>query len=98
MFYQAYIENGFSFPSGHAALSLALYGFLTYLAWKNFPQRYRIILVAIAALLVGLIGLSRLYLGLHFVSDVLVGYAIGTILLAGGIFVSERLSRRSVWS
>ena len=98
VFYQAYLEDGFSFPSGHAAMSLALYGFLAYLAWKNLPRKQGAGVVVLAMVLIGLIGLSRLYLGLHFLSDVLGGYAIAALFLGLGIWVSERLSRHSIWS
>ena len=96
--YQAYLESGYSFPSGHAAMSLALYGFLAYLAWKNLPRKQSIVIIVLAIALTGLIGLSRLYLGLHFLSDVLGGYAIAALFLGLGIWVSERLSRHSIWS
>ena len=98
VFYQAYAEDGFSFPSGHAAMSLALYGFLAYLAWKYLPKRSRGVVVFTTMLLVALIGLSRLYLGLHFLSDVVGGYAIAALFLALGIWVSERLNRNPLWS
>lgn len=94
--YQAYLESGYSFPSGHAALSFALYGFLVYLAWKNLPRKQSIAIVALAIVLAGLIGLSRLYLGLHFLSDVLGGYAIAALFLGLGIWASERLNRNRI--
>ena len=96
--YQVYAEDTFSFPSGHAAFSIALYGFITYLAWKYLPEKRRGFVLILATLVIGLVGFSRLYLGLHFASDVLAGYAIGGAFLAMGIVVSERLSRLSIWS
>lgn len=97
IFYQAFSEDTFSFPSGHAAFSLALYGFLTYLVWKHLPRGRAIAVSVGLAILIILIGFSRLYLGLHFVSDVVAGYAIGGIFLALGIWVSERLTRSPKW-
>lgn len=94
--YQALSEGTFAFPSGHAAFSMALYGFLSYLAWKWFPRQYAIALTVCAAALIGLIGFSRLYLGLHFVSDVAAGYVIGAIFLFLGIRLSERLIRSQI--
>lgn len=88
--YQAYLETGFSFPSGHASLSLALYGFIAYLVWKYAPERRNVALVA-AMVLVGLIGFSRMYLGVHYATDVIAGYAIGATFLFAGIRVSEKL-------
>lgn len=79
--YQAYIETGFSFPSAHATLAAALYGSLMYLAWRMIPSRYgRMAITAALALLIALIAFSRLYLGVHYLSDVIAG------LLVGGIF------------
>ena len=79
-------------------MSLALYGFLAYLAWKNLPRKQGAGVVVLAMVLIGLIGLSRLYLGLHYASDVLGGYAIAALFLGLGIWTSERLSRYSIWS
>ena len=96
--YQAYLESGFAFPSGHSALSLALYGFIAYILWKHFPRlrgqaRIRIIWLSGIAVLVALVGFSRLYLGLHFASDVLGGYAIGGIFLWIGISYAQRFEK-----
>lgn len=96
--YQAFSEDTFAFPSGHAAFSMALYGFLAYLAWKQFPRQYAIAFIVCAAVLIGFIGFSRLYLGLHFVSDVAAGYVTGAVFLTLGIWVSERLSRSRILS
>ncbi len=90
--YQAFFEDTFAFPSGHAAFSIALYGFLIYLAWKLLPRPHATAITIFAILLIGLIGFSRLYLGLHFVSDVLEGYLIGGAFVALGIWISERLT------
>ncbi len=95
--FQAYAETGFSFPSGHAAFSVALFGFLAYLVWRRVSRTHGIIGSAFALLLVSLIGFSRLYLGLHFASDVLAGFGIGALFLTLGIIVSERLRRTRWW-
>ncbi|MBI4133264.1 phosphatase PAP2 family protein [Candidatus Uhrbacteria bacterium] len=94
---QAYLETGFSFPSGHAALSTALFGFLAYLAWRRLSPAHGIIAAAFALLLVALIGFSRLYLGLHYLGDVLGGLVIGGLFLALGIILSEHLRRTRWW-
>ena len=79
---QAYAETGFSFPSGHATMSLAFYGFLAYLAYGIFPAgRYRVAAGVIAGGLIWLIGFSRVYLGVHYPSDVAAGFIIAAVFL-----------------
>jgi undecaprenyl-diphosphatase len=68
--------EGFSFPSGHAMQAFALYATLTFLLWRHVPSRAgRAVLVAVSALLMLAIGTSRVYLGVHYPSDVLGSYA-----------------------
>jgi undecaprenyl-diphosphatase len=72
----------FSFPSGHALSSIALYGALAYLLAGAFrSQRARAAGLAGVALLVAAIGFSRLYLGVHYLTDVLAGYSAGVAWL-----------------
>lgn len=78
------IETTFSFPSGHATVAMALYGFAAYILCALFPARKPFI-VATAVLVIGIIGFSRLYLGLHFPSDVIAGYILGGLWLLIGI-------------
>ena len=93
--YQAYQESGFSFPSGHAAFSLALYGFCIYLLWREIPMhKWAGSGIAILNALILAIGFSRSYLGVHYVSDVIGGYVIGLIFLWVAAKVIKRLSRR----
>lgn len=69
-------EVSFSYPSGHALGSTVLYGFLAYLLATRFPQwSWLIYLLAVSA--IGAIGLSRLYLGVHWPTDIIGGYGIG---------------------
>lgn len=89
----------YSFPSGHAMLSTAAYGTLAYLAWsrwRTMPARVAVVLGAVV--LVGLISFSRLYLGVHYLSDVLGGAAGGVFWLAVSIALytlyGERFARR----
>ena len=73
----------YSFPSGHAMMSTAAYGALAYIAWSRLRTRpARIGLVAGTTALVTLICFSRLYLGVHYLSDVLAGAAGGAFWLA----------------
>ena len=73
----------YSFPSGHAMVSTAAYGALAYLAWSRMPTwRARIALLLGTTSLLALICFSRLYLGVHYLSDVLAGAAGGVFWLA----------------
>jgi undecaprenyl-diphosphatase len=75
-FFDAPPPESYSFPSGHALLSFCLYGMLAAVVAARLKRRGpRALVWAAAALLVTLIGLSRLYLGVHYPSDVLAGYA-----------------------
>jgi membrane-associated phospholipid phosphatase len=76
-------ESTYSFPSGHALVSLAVYGSIALVLARSVPTtRRRALLLGGTALLVIAIGFSRLYLGVHFLSDVLAGYAAGAAWLA----------------
>ncbi len=75
-------ENGFSFPSGHAMASLGFYGFLIYLVWQtNINKKIKIGITIILSILILLIGLSRIYLGVHYFTDVVAGFVCSTIYL-----------------
>ncbi len=75
-------ESGFSFPSGHAMVSSAFYGLIIYLVWRtNIDKKYKIVLTIILSLLVFTIGLSRIYLGVHYASDVIAGFTISVSYL-----------------
>lgn len=82
----------FSFPSGHASGSLIAYGLLAYLAWHLLPQPWNYIVVICLIALIVLIGVSRIYLGAHFPSDVIAGWALGLIALGIVIFVVRPLA------
>lgn len=71
-------ESTFSFPSGHASVSLAVYGTLGFIVGRHLrDRRAQLAVLAGAALLILLIGFSRLYLGVHFLSDVIAGFSLG---------------------
>jgi membrane-associated phospholipid phosphatase len=83
----------FSFPSGHALSSIALYGALAYLFGRRLPSRARAACFYGVALLVAAIGFSRLYLGVHFLTDVLAGYSAGLAWLL--LVIAALHTRRS---
>lgn len=87
------IEHSYSFPSGHATGSVAFYGFIGYLLMRSaagWKMRINIAFSATGVIL--LIGLSRIVLGVHYLSDVWAGYLVGTLWLIIGISLTEWLS------
>ena len=84
------VESYYSFPSGHAMGALIAYGLLAYFTWLALPRgRRRALVIGGAALLVVAIGFSRLYLGVHYLSDVLAGFAAGGLWLSCCITAME---------
>ena len=73
-------DPSFSYPSGHALGSTVLYGFLAYLIATRYPQ-FSLLVYTVAVCLIGAIGLSRLYLGVHWPTDIIGGYGIGFLWL-----------------
>jgi membrane-associated phospholipid phosphatase len=89
-------ESGWSFPSGHVMGSLVAYGFLAYLLTRITPAHFpRRTAIALLAGLVLLIGFSRIYLGVHFLSDVIGGYAAAAVWLTFCILMTHRTQVRS---
>ena len=75
--YKMIDESGYSFPSGHSMVSAAFYGFLIYLIYKNVKNKYlKWSAISLLSTLIVLIGISRIYLGVHYTSDVLAGFLI----------------------
>ena len=85
-----YVESSFSFPSGHATAAVVLYGFIAYVLIResrSWPQKVNAFFAFVAIALA--IGLSRLYLAVHYVSDVWAGYLLGALILTTVIAVHE---------
>lgn len=75
-------ETGYSFPSGHSMVSLAFYGYLVYLIYKYINNKHlKRTLIIILSILICVIGVSRIYLGVHYTSDVLGGFLISLAYL-----------------
>lgn len=86
----------YSFPSGHAAGSAAIYGALAYLAVRRLGGARRVLVLVAAPVLVALIGFSRLYLGAHYLSDVLTGFALGASWLFAWVLIGQLYDEREV--
>jgi undecaprenyl-diphosphatase len=91
---------GFSYPSGHALSAAAMYVTLAILASRHLSRlKQRILLGCLTVIIVGGVGLSRVYLGVHYASDVLSGICLGTawaLLLAGVVAYREHRAKASV--
>lgn len=90
--------SGYSFPSGHSMTSMAFYGLIIFIVYRYIKNRYiKWTLIMLLSLLIVLIGVSRIYLGVHYASDVAVGFCISisylilyiNILKRNKIFVKE---------
>lgn len=71
-----------SLPSGHATMSIVVIGTIVVLAWRSLARRGRAVLVVLAAAWVGAVGATRVYLGVHWFSDVIAGWLVGAAWLA----------------
>ncbi|HSI90083.1 MAG TPA: phosphatase PAP2 family protein [Adhaeribacter sp.] len=92
-----YTETSFSFPSGHATGGMALEGFLCYLLIIEAKTPKKQLFWLIAGLTFNfLMGISRIYLGVHFASDVLAGWLLGFLWLLFGIVIMEFATLRTV--
>lgn len=101
--FQMVATAGYSFPSGHAMVSLCFYGMLAFLAARRTASWFgRLAIIFSTILLIGAIGVSRIYLGVHYPSDVAAGYAAGATWLAFCIslflFWEERRQKRNAFN
>ena len=75
-------ESTFSFPSGHTMASVTMYGLFIYLVWQsNLNKKLKILFTVLLSLLIVAIGLSRIYLGAHYASDVIASVIVSTVWL-----------------
>ena len=75
--------SGFSFPSGHSMVAMAFFGLLAWFVWKyEKDHRQRTLLLAAFGVVIVMVGVSRIYLGVHYASDVIGGFCLSLIWLA----------------
>lgn len=85
-----YKELFFAFPSIHATVSITTFGFLAYFLCRQVKSWFlRTLIVFSAGFLILNVGISRIYLGVHYLSDVIGGYLLGLLWLIAGIAISE---------
>ena len=84
--------NSLSYPSGHSMSAMAFYGLLIYLCARyRMPGWARILLISILLIIILLVGLSRIYLGVHYPSDVAAGFLGGLIWVSFAILLFNTL-------
>ena len=89
--------SGYSFPSGHALISVVFYGLFIHMIWHEVKSKWlRIVLIAVLATLILLIAFSRVYLNVHFASDVIAGIAVGFIWLVLSLNIIHRIEKRYI--
>jgi undecaprenyl-diphosphatase len=82
--------NGFSFPSGHSMMAFALYAIIAYIAWRDVrTTKSRIVLLLFTAFMIIIIGVSRIYLGVHYPSDIVGGFAVSALWVTIAITVFD---------
>ncbi len=90
-------EGGYSFPSGHTMAATSFYGFIIYLIYKsNIRKKYKLLLEILLFILIVLIGISRIYLGVHYASDVLAGYLVSIIYLIIFTTILKKINNKNM--
>ncbi len=88
--------QGYSFPSGHALMSITFYGLLIFLVWQTKKNVWiKWTLTILLVLLINFIGVSRVYLRVHYASDVLAGFSVGLMWLLLSLWVLNRIETYS---
>lgn len=89
------IEKSYSFPSGHSMVSMIFYGYLIYLIYNHVEnKKVKLILISLISVLVLNIGFTRIYLGVHYASDVIGGFILGIAYLILYIEISKKIMKK----
>jgi undecaprenyl-diphosphatase len=89
--------SGYSFPSGHALISVVFYGLFIHMIWHEVKTKWlRTLLIVILSILILLIAFSRIYLRVHYASDVIAGIAVGFIWLVLSLRIIQRIEKRFI--
>lgn len=87
--------GGFSFPSGHSMMAFSLYAIIAYITWHHTKTMTgKTLLLIFSIIMIVMIGVSRIYLGVHYPSDVVGGYAASTLLVTIAIIVYHYARKR----
>lgn len=94
--YRIVDASGYSFPSGHSMVSMAFYGYIIYLIYKNVKQPVlKWTSIILLGVLIFMIGISRIYLGVHYTSDVLAGFMLSLSYLIIFIKITGSFMRKN---
>jgi len=88
-------ESGFSFPSGHVTSTIVLFGLLTYFIWKHWKSSNAKVLSSLFFVVIAfVVGFDRIYLNVHWFSDVLGSYPLGVFLITFSILAFQYIIKR----
>lgn len=89
------VETSYSFPSGHSMMSMIFYGYLIYLIYNHLEnKKIKWIFILVLSILIFSIGFTRIYLGVHYVSDVIGGFVLGIAYLIIFIEISRKIIKK----
>ncbi|MDD5651099.1 MAG: phosphatase PAP2 family protein [Candidatus Nanoarchaeia archaeon] len=88
-------ETDFAFPSGHATTAILFFSLLTYFIIKKY-KNLKLKMIIISIFMITLISLTRLYLGVHYISDILAGLALGTFIFTLSIIIQNGRSKSRI--